>query len=379
MHNYNENKISVLFIIDRIYRGIGGTETQLLRIINGLDKEKFDVKLLVLMKSPWYEENHMRYKNHLAYIPIYKFKNIITYYHIIKLVYFIKKYKPHIVHTFFPISNVVGVIAARLAGTRVVISSRRDFGEWITPVILFFTKIANLFVSKIVTNSFAVKKLTTEKEGVNSNKIEVIYNGLNLELFRSKVKESKGDIRKDLNIPFGNLIIGTVANMRLMKRLDTFLFAAKEVIKMRKDVIFIIVGTGPEESRLRRVANDLNIGEFVYFAGRQYDISKYISKFDIAVNCSEKEGLSNTIMEYMAAGIPTIVSDAGGNPELIKDNINGLTFRIGDYKHLASKIEMLLQNMELKSEFKQNSLKILQSLDNNNMLRNYEQFYQKLT
>jgi len=374
-----KKKIRILFIIDSIFYGKGGTETQLLRIFNSLDSQKYDLNLLVLMDTPWYQDILKRNVENIYNISIHKFKKIQTYIGIIKLIKFIKKLNPDIVHTFFPTSNSLGVFASKIAGVKNIISSRRDFGEWITPSRMILTKIVNPYVKKIITNSYAVKELTIKIEGVDPDKIDVIYNGLDIQWLIDKIITSNLDIRDELNLSNQIKIIGTIANLRPMKHIDTLLLAAKLVIKNNPDIYFVIVGTGPEEEKLKQLANDIGINNHVHFAGRQFDIYKYLKAFDIAVNCSERESLSNAIMEYLAAGIPVIVSDAGGNTELIKDGINGFVIRLGDYKALADKLLLLLSDNTYCRNFKINSSDILKQLELSVMINNFDKLYSSMT
>ena len=375
---YDKDRRVVLFIVDRIFYGTGGTEKQVLRILDGLRNRGVEAKLLLLMETPWLKQVNRCPDQTIPVIPIYKFRKLTTYWNVIRLISLVSSSNPDIVHTFMPISNVVGVIAAKIARVENIISSRRDYGEWMSPWYLLLTRLANNFVTSIVTNSYAVKRLTESKEGVPSSKIQVIYNGFDVGELREKIRQTSENVREELGIPDSAKVVGTIANLRPMKRLDTLFYAAREIARLRSDVVFIIVGTGPEEAKLKSLAKILGIRNITYFVGRQLDVAKYLKTFDVAVNSSEKEGLSNAIMEYLAAGIPVVASEAGGNVELIKDNINGFTFKVGEHKELANKILILLENQELRERFKRTSRSLLGKLDLDTMIDNYERFYRSL-
>jgi glycosyltransferase involved in cell wall biosynthesis len=162
-----------------------------------------------------------------------------------------------------------------------------------------------------------------------------------------------------------------------MKRHDTFLLAAREVLRVRSDVDFLFVGGGgPTESDTVALGKSLGIAEKLHFVGSQTDIVSYLSIMDVGVNCSEREGLSNAVMEYMAAGVPSIVSQSGGNPDLITHQQHGLTFPIGDYRALADGICTLLDNEKMREELRLAAKKRTRGeLTVAAMLANYEKWY----
>ncbi len=375
---YKRKRIKIVFMIDWLPSARAGTERQLLYIINGLDKELFDVHLVCLHNTEWLSENRNKLPCRTYSIDIYKFKNIKTYVNILKLMILIRNINPDIVHTLFPISNVIGVIISNICKVKVILSSRRDYGQWITPIFLALTFIANKFLTRITTNSENVKLFTRQKEHVDLNKIDVLRNGVDLDRF-SFNKKKNNIIKSTLGIPQDNFVIGIVANLRPMKHLDTFIYAAEKVLKSREDVNFIMVGQGPSKKEIETLIDKNQIKENVLLVGSTDDVILYLRIFDIAVNCSAQEGLSNAIMEYMAAGLPCIVSDAGGNNELIEDDINGMVFKLDDYNELATKILRLLSNDDLRQTFGRKAReKVHNQLSLRSMIENYEKYYTSL-
>ncbi len=371
-------KIRIIYVIDVLDTDLAGTENQLIKLIKGLDKTKFEVHLLCFQDHPWFQANRDSLGCSTTIINICRFKQPLTYCNILRLIGHFRHMRPDIVHAFFPVANIVAVMAARLAGVRNIISSRRDYGEWMSGRYLAFTKLANRFGHEIVANSHCVKALTVEVEGVAPEKVRVIYNGIDVPVFDQRAVN--WELKQRLNIPKANKVVGIVANFRPMKRHDTFLLAACEVLKRRRDVNFLLVGGGgAAESETVALGRTLGIAERLHFAGPQPDIVSYLSIMDVGVNCSEREGLSNAVMEYMAVGVPCIVSQSGGNPELITHDEHGLTFSLGDYQALADGINILLENEELRERFRVAAKKrVLMELTVPAMLANYEQWYMGL-
>lgn len=369
--------IKIAFIIDTLDAYAGGTENQLLKILSGLDRAEFEILLICFRQNPWFEKNASKLGCSTAVLKIGAVRNWRTYMNIYKLVKVLRKFDPDIVQTFFPVGNILGVLAARLAGVKNVVSSRRDFGEWMSTRYLVATKAANLVVKKIIANSKMVRELTIEKEKATPSKLEVFYNGIDVDMFK--------DLRQDISlkkmhgIPSEDMVIGIVANFRHMKHHHVFIKAAAEASSRRRDLSFLLVGAGPLKDEMMALANTLGINDKTHFVGLQTDVRPYLSIIDIGVNCSKGEGLSNAIMEYMCAGIPCIVSRAGGNYDLITHDINGYTFELDDHQALAGLIVRLLDDDAKRKVFAVKALeKIRKEMSLETMLSTHIDFYKRL-
>lgn len=222
-------KCKIVYIIDMLDTNLAGTENQLLKLIKGLDREKMDVHLVVFSNHPWFEKNRATIGCQSTIFDVSNFKQPQTYINVIRLALWMKKEKFDVVHTFFPVANIVGVIAARIAGIKTIISSRRDYGEWMTSRYLLATRFANRFVNRIITNSHQVKRLTVKREKVEENKISVIYNGIELSRFSHKVPDIK--LKDEIGIDASGKVVGIVANFRPMKHHQTLIRAAREIQK----------------------------------------------------------------------------------------------------------------------------------------------------
>jgi glycosyltransferase involved in cell wall biosynthesis len=148
-------------------------------------------------------------------------------------------------------------------------------------------------------------------------------------------------------------VVGIVANLKPIKRIDTLMEAFALVGAQYPESRLVIVGdTVSQEGsgtldRLEAMAFRLGVRERVIFTGLVDDPMPYINRFTVAVLCSESEGLSNSIIEYMQAGRPIICTNTGGNPELVKDGHNGFLIPVGDVNALADRLERLLSDSVL--------------------------------
>lgn len=338
-------KIKILFIIDYLTTG-GGTENQLRALVSNLDRERFDPFLITLSKLQGWSDLP-RHRNPGCPHTCLKLRKIIhpkTIFDLIKLSWIIRRNKIDIVQTFFVDANIIGVIAGFLGGCKNIIVSRRDLGFWYTPKNLFFLRQVNRLADYFMVNSRAIKKTVIEYERVEPEQIKVIYNGV----FKLPDDGPSKLIKSDLDIPDNSPVVGIVANLRQVKRLDNFVRIAAAV--ERKDVHFMVVGTGSLKEELIRQANESGIGERIHFTHTLDNIYDYVKLFDVGVLTSDSEGLSNTLIEYQLCGKPAIAFDVGGNREIIDHEQTGFLVKHGDLDEMRMKIQLLLSDESLSQK-----------------------------
>jgi glycosyltransferase involved in cell wall biosynthesis len=224
-----------------------------------------------------------------------------------------------------------------LAGVRKVVSSRRDIGFNLSKKEVRLLRIANRFVSCIVANSEAARNCTIALEGVDRSKTHVIYNGVALDSLGDSLASRHGNEQ----------IVGIVANLnRPVKRVDLFIRAAALVSQNHPRVRFWVIGDGYLRDEFERLARDLGVNSHMTFLGRRNDVRNLLQEMTIGVICSDSESLSNAIMEYMAAGLPVVATDVGGNPELVEHGKTGLMAKPDDPNALSERICKLLDDRE---------------------------------
>ena len=345
----------IVFVCDHFIPWKAGTEHQLSMLLPRLPAD-WEVKVVTFRRSEWLDEHAETLKVEPQLVQIDNFKSFATYWNLFRLVRLLRSLRPDVVHTFFPVANAVGVLAAKLARVPTVLSSRRDFGEWMSPRYLSATRFANRFVSGIVTNSARVAAMTEKVEGFPASRITVIGNGIDVDRFSRVAADRRA--AGDAGASSGP-VIGLVANYRPMKRHDTLVRAAAILKPKYPSVRFVLVGTNATErdieGEMKALARQLDVVDTVEFSHSDGDIREVLSRFDIAVNCSEGEGLSNAIMEYMASGLPCVVADSGGNPDLITNERTGLTFTVGSHDELALKLSTLIEDAERRGELGSNA------------------------
>ena len=145
-------------------------------------------------------------------------------------------------------------------------------------------------------------------------------------------------------------MVGTVANFKTHKRLDRLLLAAERVRVEIPDVRFVLVGQGPLEADLRRLASERGLNDTVIFTGFREDAPRVASTFDVFALASEYEGLSIALIEALALGKPSVVPRVGGLAEVIEDGRQGLLVDRGDVAELSNGIVRLLRDPELRAQ-----------------------------
>ena len=279
----------------------------------------------------------------LVEIGVDSFKRPKSYVNILRFVGFLKREHIDIVQTHFVEGNKVGVIAARLSGIKAIISTRRNQGYWHNFFELRFLNLLNRWVSLFVANSQSTRRWAVATEGISDSQVEVIHNGINLDQFVNVL--GRDDFRLQLGIPADSPVVVIVANLRPVKGIDLFIRAADAVIQKCPNARFIIVGEGGERPKLERLVSDFGIRQSVFFLGRRIDIPNILSGCDVGVLTSHSESFSNTIVEYLAAGLPVVCTDVGGSREAVADGINGFVVKPGDYEALACRLLEIL-NMD---------------------------------
>ena len=135
-----------------------------------------------------------------------------------------------------------------------------------------------------------------------------------------------------------------------VKRHDLFLRAAKRLAERFPQVRFVLVGDGPLRAGLEALANQLGLADRVIFLGNRRDVPAVLATLDISVLPSASESLSNVILESMAAGVPVVAAQVGGNPELVQNGTTGLLFPSGDEEQFCRAMEMLVTRPELRKQ-----------------------------
>lgn len=262
-----------------------------------------------------------------------------------RCVAYIRHNRIDIVQTYDFYTNVFGILAARIGNVRLKIASKRETGGMRSRSQRAVERFVFRLSDVIVANSDAVKRYLVD-EGIPARKINVVYNGLNLE---RRVLNGTGrqEICAELGLPCDSQLkfVTLVANLRhTVKNHAMFLRAAALVLDAFPEVHFVLAGEGELRDDLESLAAELNVRHRTHFIGRCTNVHALLSISFAGVLTSFAEGFANSIIEYMAAGLPVIATDVGGAAEAIEHVRTGFLIESTDHRALAEKVIWLLEN-----------------------------------
>jgi glycosyltransferase involved in cell wall biosynthesis len=249
-------------------------------------------------------------------------------------------------HDFY--TNVFGMAAARLARVPVRIASRRETTGWRTRAQKIVERNAYRFAHAILANSEAVRHQLV-KEGVSAKKIVTVYNGLDMARVTPPRDFRREQALAEFSLPAdaSSRFVTIIANMRHeVKDHPMFLRAARRVRDLVPESRFIIAGEGQLMDSMRALAARLGLERDVFFAGRSERVAELLAVSEVCVLSSKAEGFSNSILEYMAAARPVVVTDVGGASEAVVDGDAGYLVPARDDEMMAERIIALLGDPE---------------------------------
>ena len=327
---------------------MGGVERTLISLIPYLQERGVMVEVCTLYRRDVLAEEIERIGVPLVHINMrarldLDFKYVSG---IIRLAEYIRKKNFDILHTHLYRANTPGRIAGLLARVPVMVANEHNIDSWKTSSQKRMDRFLARFTSKIIVVSEKVKDFYIREVGIPENKIIVIYNGIDLARFSLGVDLRKK--RRELGIPEGVRIVGSVGRLHPQKDFFTFLKAARIVSERVPRVHFLIIGGGPLRRELEDFARMMGLEERVSFLGERKDVEKIYPLMDVFVLSSIREGFPISVLEAMACGIPVVATSVGGTPELIQEGETGFLVSPGDPQNLAKRIEILIRDKVLR-------------------------------
>jgi len=365
--------VRIAYLIDTISTDKAGTEKQLLEIIRRLDKARYDPCLIFLSTSQWIQQNTLPCRHFtLGYKGFFKPEILCS---IGKLAAFIRKHDIHIVQTFFEDSIILGLLGCIFSNKNpILISSRRDMGLgiddlWYHGYYRQALRFVNCLFNGIVTNNAMLREYVSRRERTALAKICVIPNGISLP---DKCMETPAIFHEHE----ADLWVGIVANLKPVKRVDLFLRSLAFVKEHTfAKVHAIVLGDGRQREELETLANDLGISPIIHFMGSKQNVYEYLVHIDIGVLCSDSEGLSNAILEYMACGLPVVATGVGGSTELV-DSLNGIIVPPGDPDALGTALVTIINHPSLRKDMGNVSYqRVLERYNWDLVMRQWESYY----
>lgn len=352
-----------------------GAEKQIFELAKGLNKNNYRVTIASLEtigKAP--RELVESAGCELQLFPVRRIYGISGFSQGIKFLKFLKEQKVDILQTYHFSSDIWGPFLAHLAGVKVIISNRRDMGFWRSAHHIRAYDWVNQWVTRIVVNAQSIRNYVKNTEDMPRRNIEVIYNGVDLPTHHV-ASASSGQ----LDIKPGSLVIMHVANFKPVKGHKYLLKALKGIIEKHPEAQLVLIGEDTMAGEIQRLAGQLKILDHVLFLGKRPDVRNLLPLADICVLPSLSEGLSNAILEYMAAGKPVVATNVGGTPELIEHNVHGLLVEKEKSTPLKEALIKLIEDKHLREKMgAAGRQKALDQFFMPGMVNRYEQFYSSL-
>lgn len=326
-------RIKILFAIDCLIWG--GTELQVAGLIRRLDPSRYEPYLLTIRPTDAvFVPAGCR---HLAW-DVPRLFSLTGLRSLRELVRLLRAEKIDIVQTYFQDSTIMAGLAAFVARVPVRVASFRDMAFWGTSRQRLAMRVGYRFMNSFTCNASVLRSLYAQLFGLDTDAITLIENGVDENVLPFVAHDG----------PVTDVVI--VGNMsRQTKRTDLFLRSAALVARSFPNVRWHVVGDGSLRPNLEALARDLGIAAQVRFAGRVTDVPGYLRCAQVGVLCSDTEGLSNALIEYMFMGAVPVVTAVGGNLDLVTDGTNGLVVEPGSAEQLAAAIEVLIRDNALRA------------------------------
>jgi glycosyltransferase involved in cell wall biosynthesis len=318
---------------------LGGSERQMAEMAKALDRSRFEPHVGCLRPEGLRGTELKAAGVPIAHFPVHSYASSSTISGAWQLVRYIRRHKIRLVYTCDYPLTVFAVPVARFFTSAIVVSSTRSHRELIPRNYLKLVRMTDRLVDAIVVNCEFLRRHLVKDENVSPRRIELCYNGIDLEEFR------RLDTPRAAALPPDAVVIGVVCVLRPEKGLSTLLQAFARLRNLGvKRVKLAIVGSGQMRNPLEAEARALGIWEDCVFAPATNAVAEWLSAIDIFVLPSLSEALSNSLMEAMASGCCSVASNVGGNPELIRDRETGLLFEPRDAAGLSDVLRTLVED-----------------------------------
>jgi len=331
--------MKVLHFIDTLRAG--GKERQLVELLKGLSAYKEIVCELAIMSEniQYNAVNKLDIKKHYLIRKNKKDPRIL-----VKLYKLCKEFKPDIIHSWGSMTSIYAVPVAKMLGIKLINGMIRDSSPF-----NFFSKSC---IRSKITFPFSDVILANSNAGLKAynaplHKSVCIYNGFDFNRIRRLHDENT--VRRKFNINTEK-VVGMVASFSDNKDYETYVSSAKMILQNRNNVTFLAIGGGENLEKCKKMVDD-KFKDKILFLGRQEDVESIVNIFDVGLLSTNTkvhgEGISNSIMEYMALGKPVVATDCGGTSELVLHGETGFLVKSQNIDDMGTRIEQLLEDKDL--------------------------------
>jgi glycosyltransferase involved in cell wall biosynthesis len=366
----SDSKIKIMHVTFNM--GIGGTEQVIRQIIENSDSDKYCHEILCIDGSVGPLGLALKDKGiHIESVQ----RQPGTDFRLLRFIRrLIRQREIDILHCHQYTPYFYGVVAALWSKTRVIFTEHGRFypdrhnlkRRFINPLLVFGT-------SHITAISRSTADAIAEYEYMPRNKIQVIYNGIKEIEAGDK---TRADLLAELELPLDCRYVGTISRLEPIKNQAMMIRAYNRARQKISGLRLILIGDGAKMPELKKLAKDLGIRDEVIFTGFIDNPQKYINVFEIFLLSSFSEGASMTLLEAMSLSKPCVVTDVGGNPEVIINETNGLVVPDDDEEKFSDAIIRLLKDEDTLHEYGEaGKARFAQSFVAQKMVSDYQALY----
>ena len=332
-----------------VAQAAGGVDRYIRMLLKYLDKEKFEN--ILVCSQDFHEEDYRGLVYSFEQVEMTRAIGGNDVKAIKEVRTLIKKYNPDIVYAH---SSKAGAIA-RVADIGLKNRCVYNPHGWAfnmrcsakkKAMYTAIEKVAALFCDKIICISDAEKQSALDKKICKEDKLQVIFNGVDIEAYENGVHGAVK--RRELNIPEDAFVVGMVGRMSPQKAPDVFIKMAKLVKEKVPNTHFIIVGNGNQEAEIRKYAENNGFSDSLHITGWVDNPMSYVELFDVACLLSRWEGFGLVLPEYMMASKPIVASRVDAIPNIIRDGENGLLVEVDDADGASKAVLQIYQEDGLR-------------------------------
>lgn len=344
----DDGRVRVAHILGSL--DVGGTELNAIRVLERLDRQRFDVRIVCMSA-----DGPLLPRVEALGIPMVRFRvrgfvRPGTYWQLLRFGRWLRRERIQVVHAHDIYSNIFAASVAALAGTPLVIASRRWWTNTPRRFLRPLNRLAYRLADLVLANAPSVARLVAG-EGVDPSRIVVVPNFVEPEAFTAPDAGGLAALQATLGLRDQRPVVGAVANLRPIKGHADLLRAFAQVRAAFPSAVLVIVGEGSERLALEQLARELGLADGVRMPGSLPSRPSPHWAFDVSVLASHGEGFPNAVLEAMACGRPVVATRVGGVLDVIRDGETGMLVDSGDVDGLFRGIVEMLRDADLRRRY----------------------------
>lgn len=352
---------------------IGGMERVIMELCRYINRDKYRVSICCISRRGLLADRMEAEGITVVYCAHQS--RVAKYARGLELARIFRRHKVQLLHTHHTPAFVDSTIGARLANVPVLINTDHCKNYPIARRWMYLERGASFLADAIVAVSNHTREELIQYEQIQSDKVQVIYNGIDVKLVRN---ELPARLRAELGIETGDIVVGTAGRLEQQKGLDLFIAAMPGILQRLPRTRFVIVGGGSLEQSLKDQTKRLNVAHRTIFTGSRFDAVDIVHLFDCFVSTSNFEGMPMALLEAMALAKPIVATAVGGVPEVVLDDYNGKLIQERNPRLVSDAVvHVVASEARLKNLASNSRRRYEEHFTARTMVRAYEQLYDR--